>query len=162
MKNLIVICILVFCSAADAKEYIYTNYSLTKEDNGGRFSHKISITRGVEWRGHSGQKLTFCKPSEEFYCIYSGGTHFAVPKKKLSLGDVWEHKGKIFRIIGSEYFNFLGKKISVDVISSEFNSNRTDYFYYSAAKGLVAIKYEWKGDDDAKFYLLEDSRGFPF
>jgi hypothetical protein len=162
VKYALGISMLVACSVVGAKEYVYTNYSLVQEDNGGRFSHKINITSGTEWRGHRGQKLSFCRPLDKFHCIYSGGTHFAIPKKMISIGEQWEHQNAVFRVIGSENLRMLGKDLNVSVISSKFNDNRTDYFYYSSAKGLLAVKFEWKGDDNAKFYLLEGSLGFPF
>jgi hypothetical protein len=147
-----------------AKKYIYTNFSVPMDDSDGGFSIRLDISAKLERHGHTGGRLHICAESEDFHCFIMNGRYsFAVPKHgELKVGDHWKYLTSEYSIDAAQSLLIFGVKRDVLIISSPFDSERRDVFYYSPTIGLLAIKFEMKGQNAAQTYFLTGSEGFPF
>lgn len=146
-----------------AAEYVYSDFAVPMADSHGAFAYRVDTTEKLERHGHTGSRLYVCGDGDEFHCFIAGGFSFAVPRSGLpKVGDHWKCKRSEYFVDAVESLQILGLTQEVMIISSPYNAERRDIFYYSPTAGLLAMKFEHKGHDAAQIFFLRGSKGFPY
>lgn len=151
------------CVPAAAEKYVYASRAVDDAYFSGKDTLTIDTDRRLFHADHGSQRLDVCSDSTTI-CFQTTSVNFAVKSGNLSIGQTWESNGQRFTVVRRDRLSALGVNCDVYVIQTKRSEHRSDYFYYSIANGLLAMKFvdNTPQHEYARFLLLEDQIGFPF
>ncbi len=147
--------------------YSYSYFDTSDEADPEVFGHSFRIElnrKRVIYGGHVGDgfRNTQCKQSDPQFCFHTRRFSFAVPKSGIVVGQTWKSFGRSYKVIALRPFSLMGLRTTVFEIVGDSTFQDTDRtYYYSAERGLLAIKRRSKINAGYIFQISDSSVGYP-